>query len=551
MMNHQLADSYRCWPDLVAQHKHWQKTQLNDVFLHDPQRVEKYSLHIGQLFLDYSKNHINAETLRCLLAVAEEAGLPKAIEQLLSGSPVNNTENRPALHTALRSNSVDDNGLPKTPQEQLVAQTQAKMSDFVNAIHSGQWLGTSGKPIKDIVNIGIGGSDLGPRMVTEALSAYHKKNITLHFVANIDGADICSTLEKLEAGTTLFIIASKSFSTLETTENASSARNWLIENGCPENQLHRHLVAISTNTDAALSMGISAENIFPMWDWVGGRYSLWSAIGLPIALAIGMDNFHQLCTGASIMDEHFSHAPMEANMPVLLALLTFWYNHFWDAGSQAVLPYAEKLKSLPLYLQQLDMESLGKSVNRDGGTVDYQTGLILWGTQGSNGQHSFHQLLHQGTRQVPVDFILVKTSMSGLTTQHTRLLASGISQSQALLTGKNQEQARQELVRNGTADAEALRLAPHKTIPGNRASNTLVLEALTPEALGSLIALYEHKVYCLSVLWKINAFDQWGVELGKQLGNEIFNALKSGNCPDTWDSSTRNLVHFLRTSDSS
>ncbi|TQV71347.1 glucose-6-phosphate isomerase [Exilibacterium tricleocarpae] len=541
MSEHALAKRYNSWSALQARKHFWDQTTLLDAFRQDPDRARHYSLTAAGLFLDYSKNHIDQETLAPLLALADEAGLGTAIGQLLQGEPVNNTEGRPALHTALRFQ-----GQAADARQREVAATLEKMATFVTAVHSGNWRGHRDQPITDVVNIGIGGSDLGPRMVTRALGAYHTGKVTVHFTANIDGADLADTLADLHPATTLFIVASKSFSTLETRENAFSARQWTLDGGCAEGDLHKHYVAVSSNVAAAEAFGIAPDNIFPMWDWVGGRYSLWSAIGLPIALAVGMDHFNALRSGAHTMDHHFSTAPLAENMPVLLALITFWYSEFWQAQSQAVLPYAQRLGQLPAYLQQLDMESLGKSVTRDGVAVDYPTGLILWGTEGTNGQHSFHQLLHQGTRLVPVDFIASAKSMSHLHDQHTHLLACCISQSQALLAGKPLAAAREELRAQGLPAARVDELAPHKVIPGNRPSNTLVLEDLSPTSLGALIALYEHKVYCLSVLWGINAFDQWGVELGKQLGTAIHQAMASGECPDNWDASTRQLVNRLR-----
>lgn len=540
MPEHTLAARYSNWTVLRERRKFWEQHSLSEAFRQDPERARRYSLTAAGIFLDYSKNHLDAETIQALLSLAQEADLGNAIADLQAGKPVNNTEQRPALHTILRSQSqpADDRGA-------TVAAALEKMAAFVSSVHSGKWRGFSDKPISDVVNIGIGGSDLGPRMVTRALRGYLNNGVQVHFVANVDGADLCDTLAALNPETTLFIVASKSFSTLETRENAFSARRWTLASGCPEAELQRHYVAVSSNIDAAQRFGIAADNIFPMWDWVGGRYSLWSAIGLPIALAAGMENFNALRRGAANMDTHFSEAPLESNMPVLLALITFWYSEFWQAQSQAILPYAQRLAQLPAYLQQLDMESLGKGVDREGIAVDYQTGLILWGTEGTNGQHSFHQLLHQGTRLVPVDFIASRQPMSELDGQHRHLLACCISQSQALLAGKSLAQAGQELRAKGLGDAEVAALAPHKVIPGNRPSNTLLMENLSPETLGALIALYEHKVYCLSVLWNINAFDQWGVELGKQLGTAIHPAMQSGECPEDWDGSTRQLVKLM------
>lgn len=531
--------SYPSWEKLKSLALSWDEN-LTNLFAKDPKRAEKYSLSVGQIFLDFSKNHIDEDIFEALCEIANDAKLPAWIQALYSGDLVNNTEHRPALHTALRTPEL----CPSEKQAEVKAALE-KVESLVNEVHTGQWLGHTGKAITDVVNIGIGGSDLGPRMVVTALKAFKNKSLEVHFAANIDGADLADQLEALNPETTLFVIASKSFSTLETRENALAARRWLLNFGCKHEQLQHHFVAVSSNISAAIEFGISENNILPMWSWVGGRYSLWSAIGLPIAFALGFDNFRRLLDGAAVMDRHFHDAPLKENMPAVLALLTFWYSSTQGYESQAILPYAQRLNRLPAYLQQLDMESLGKRVNHNGNPLDYNSGLILWGTEGTNGQHSFHQLLHQGTRKVLVDFIASIKPMSGLDSHHHYLSANCIGQSQALLAGKSFEQAYEELLESGKTEDEARKIAPHKVIPGNRSSNTLLLEQLTPESLGSLIALYEHKVYCLGVLWDLNPFDQWGVELGKQLGMKIYPALTSGECPDSWDSSTRSLIAKL------
>ncbi|MBU3070665.1 glucose-6-phosphate isomerase [Aestuariicella sp. G3-2] len=527
------------WETLLAHKQAW-NSDLNELFQLDPHRAEHYSLQVGPLFLDYSKNHLNETTIKHLLALADDCQLPQAIEKLLTGQHVNNTEDRPAWHSALRQQP--GSALPQASVQDEIRAAKDKMCSFVTRLHEGQWQGHSGQTITDVVNIGIGGSDLGPRMACKALSDFHLPQINVHFVANIDGAEIHHTLKKLKPETTLFIVASKSFTTLETLENAKAARQWIISSGCSIDHLKHHFVGISTNLKNAIEFGIDEENIFPMWDWVGGRYSLWSAIGLPIAIAVGWQAFEELLEGASSMDEHFATADLKHNMPVILAFITFWYSQCWGAKSQAALPYCHQLQRFPDFLQQLDMESLGKSVNIDGEAVDYPTGIAIWGTEESNGQHSFHQLFHQGTQMIPVDFITSLRPNHPYTGQHQQLLACCLSQSQALLEGKSLARAKQELMDSGKSKAEAEQLAPHKVIPGNRPSNTLVLDQLTPRSLGSLIALYEHKVYALSVLLNINAFDQWGVELGKQLGTTIAGALHSGKLPEDWDSSTRALA---------
>ncbi len=525
---------------LKAQHKQLNESTLLDLFKENPERAKKFSLKVDGLYFDFSKNHINDDVMASLFSKANMQELPTAIESLFNGEHVNNTEKRAALHTALREpkNDSDISNMVQTALD--------KMGNFVESVHQQQWLGYTGKAIKSVVNIGIGGSDLGPRMVTQALSAFHHPQLSVHFVANIDGADLEDTLSTVDAETTLFVIASKTFTTLETLNNALSARQWMLDAGCQKNDLQKHFVAISSNIKTAHEFGIAKDNIFPLWDWVGGRYSLWSSIGLPIALAIGMHGFRELLNGAHIMDTHFRQAPVENNMPVIAALLSYWYNHYWGCSAHAVLPYAQRLNRLPAYLQQLDMESLGKRVSKSGDTLTASTGSIIWGAEGTNGQHSFHQLLHQGTRLIPVDFIAVKKPMSSYKDQHEHLLACCISQSQALLQGKTLQQAEQELREQGLSEDDIQQLAPHKVIPGNKPSNTVILDELTPKNLGAIIAFYEHKVYVTSVLLGINAFDQWGVELGKQLGKPLYNALTTKECSVEWDSSTIEIIKQLQ-----
>lgn len=523
----------------LQSHHQQHKWSLRELFATDPDRAQRFSLEAAGLYLDYSKNHLRDDTLQLLLDCAEQLGLPQAIADLLAGAEVNNTERRPALHTALRFQ-----GEPQNEHERAVADCRTQMKRFSEEVHSGRWRGFSGEPIRHIVNIGIGGSDLGPRMAVEALYPWQREDISVHFVANVDGADLSDTLSRLPAEQTLFIVASKSFSTLETRQNALSARRWILDAGCREDQLEQHFVAVSSNIVAAQDFGIAPQNIFPMWDWVGGRYSLWSAIGLPIALACGFETYEALLAGAHTVDRHFAEAPLAENLPVLLALIHFWYRQCWDAGSQVVLPYAQRLARFPAWLQQLDMESLGKGVNREGHPLDYPSGSVIWGTEGSNGQHSFHQLLHQGTDLIPADFIAIKEPTSGLEEQHKWLLACCISQSQALLRGKTLAEARRELEDEGHTHRDIHALAPHKVVPGNRPSNTLILQKLDPHNLGALLALYEHKVFVHGFLLDINPFDQWGVELGKQLGSRIFEAAQ-GELPEDWDGSTQGLVRML------
>ncbi|MCW8124952.1 glucose-6-phosphate isomerase [Microbulbifer halophilus] len=523
----------------LQSHREQHKWSLRDLFATAPDRAQVFSAEAAGIYLDYSKNHLREDTLALLLEHAEQIELPQQIAALFAGTNINNTEHRPALHTALRFQ-----GKPETEHERAVADCRAQMRRFTDKVHSGEWRGFSGQRIKHIVNIGIGGSDLGPRMVVEALHPWHVEGLSVHFVANIDGADLSDTLSQLPAENTLFIVASKSFSTLETRQNALSARRWILDAGCAEGELEKHFVAVSSNIVAAQDFGIAAENIFPMWNWVGGRYSLWSAIGLPIALACGFDTFEELLAGANRMDRHFAAAPLAENLPVLQALIQFWYRQCWDAGSQVTLPYAQRLAKFPAWLQQLDMESLGKGVDREGQSLHYPSGAVIWGTEGSNGQHSFHQLLHQGTDTIPADFIAIREPTSELEEQHEWLLACCISQSQALLRGKSLHEAHEELEQQGYTHREAHALAPHKAVPGNRPSNTLILEKLDPGHLGALLALYEHKVFVHGCLLGINPFDQWGVELGKLLGAQVHDTI-GDKIPEDWDGSTRELCRRL------
>jgi glucose-6-phosphate isomerase len=517
-----------------------QSKSLMQLFKDQPNRARYFTINVGGIHFDYSKNHITPKVIQALCDKAHSQNIGGAVDALFSGKYVNTTEQRAALHTTLRE--------PKKNSEHssLVQDTLNKMDDFVDKIHRQEWLGFGGRPIDTIVNVGIGGSDLGPRVVTQALFDFRKQNINLEFIANIDGADLADGLLELNPETTLFIVASKSFTTAETISNAINARQWMLDAGCDRELLQQHFVAISSNIKAAKEFGIASDNIFPMWDWVGGRYSLWSAIGLPIALEIGMERFRELLAGAHSMDLHFRDTPLEQNMPIIAALISHWYSIYWGSCSHAILPYAQRLKALPAYLQQLDMESLGKRVTHSGESVTTPTGSILWGTEGSNGQHSFHQLLHQGTHLIPCDFIAVKQTMSEYDAQHWYLLSCCLSQSQALLQGKTLTQATDELVKQGLDTQEIDRLAPHKVIPGNRPNNVIIMEELTPFNLGELLAFYEHKVYTTSVLLDINAFDQWGVQLGKELNDDILQALETGEINDNWDDSTIQLINYLR-----
>lgn len=514
--------------------------RIRDLFAQHPDRFDDFHLHAAGLLLDYSKHLLDTESLAQLLALARKAEMESAIAAMFAGELINNTEQRPALHVALRSQHN------ATTYEKLVHATLDRIETFVHDVISGHWKGHDGREITDVVNIGIGGSDLGPAMAYQALAPFHVTHLRCHFVSNVDPVHLEQTLQHLDAATTLFVIASKTFTTMETSLNAQAARAWVLAAGVDAANLEQHFVAVSTNLEKAQAFGIALANIFPMWNWVGGRYSLWSAIGLPIALGVGMANFRALLQGASAMDEHFRSAPLERNMPVLLALLTLWYANFWGAESQAILPYAQNLHLFPAFLQQLDMESLGKQLRKDGQRLDTASGSIVWGSAGTNGQHSFHQLLHQGTHLIPADFIAVAESASGNREQQEQLLANCFAQSQALMDGKSLAEATAELRKQGSNAEDAAVLAPHKVIPGNRPSNTLLLQGLTPATLGALVALYEHKVYAHSVLLGINAFDQWGVELGKVLSTGIYKAIISPAACTGFDASTNALVNMVR-----
>ncbi|PIB44821.1 glucose-6-phosphate isomerase [Pseudomonas sp. 2822-15] len=534
------------WQALNQHRQAMQDFSMRDAFNADPQRFSQFTLSSCGLFLDYSKNLITSETRDLLVGLAKEVNLKAAIDALYAGEPVNSSEGRPALHTALRrpvGDKLSVNGVNIMPDVHKVLN---QITDLVGRIHDGLWRGYTEKPITDVVNIGIGGSFLGPELVSEALLSYAHKGVRCHYLANIDGSEFHELTQKLRAETTLFIVSSKSFNTLETLKNAQAARAWYLAQGGSEAELYRHFIAVSSNNAAAVAFGIREENIFPMWDWVGGRYSLWSAIGLPIALAIGMSNFKELLSGAYTMDQHFQNASFEQNMPVLLGLLGVWYGNFWGAQSHAILPYDHYLRNITKHLQQLDMESNGKSVRQDGTPVSTDTGPVIWGGVGCNGQHAYHQLLHQGTQLIPADFIVPIVSFNPVSDHHQWLYANCLSQSQALMLGKTRSEAEAELREKGLPEAEVQKLAPHKVIPGNRPSNTIVVERISPRRLGALVAMYEHKVFVQSVVWGINAFDQWGVELGKELGKGVYNRLTGAEETLADDASTQGLINYFR-----
>lgn len=535
------------WKALKAHRGALQGFSMSEVFAKDPNRFEQFSHSACGLFLDYSKNLITEETQSLLVALAQEAGVPQAIKAMFAGQAINTSEQRPALHIALRQPPHE---APVVQGEALGPKVQAalaQMERIVQQLQQRDWRGYKGDPITDVVNIGIGGSFLGPQVVTEALQPYaHTSGIRCHYLANIDSSEFHQITRCLKAESTLFIVSSKTFTTLETLKNAQAARQWFLDQGGSEACIHRHFIAVTSNIPAAVAFGIPEHQVLPMWDWVGGRYSLWSAIGLPIAIALGMDQFKALLHGAHAMDQHFREAPLEANLPVLMGLLGVWYHNFWDAQSYAFLPYDHYLRDFVKHLQQMDMESNGKTVRQDGKAVSYSTGPIVWGGVGTNGQHAYHQLLHQGTALIPVDFVVPVQSHNPVTDHQAWLYANCLSQSQALMCGKSRAEAEAELRAKGLDEAEVQRLAPHKVIPGNRPSNTLVMERLDPERLGALIALYEHKVFVQGVIWGINSFDQWGVELGKELGKDIYNQLTASTRPQAREASTQGLVDYFR-----
>jgi glucose-6-phosphate isomerase len=534
------------WQALIAHYTTVAPLQMRQQFLDDPARFEKLSFKFNNLLFDYSKNRITDETLPLLIDLAKTADLPAFIERQFNGSKINSTEGRAVLHTALRNRSdrpVFVDGVDVMPDVRRVLSLMRKFSD---SVRNGTHLGHTGLPITDVVNIGIGGSDLGPLMVCEALKSYANPNLRVHFVSNVDATHLTETLKKLNATTTLFIVSSKTFTTQETLTNARSARSWLVEQLGDESAVARHFAAVSTNLKATAAFGINPDNVFEFWDWVGGRYSLWSAIGLPIALYVGMDKFEELLSGAHAMDEHFRTAPLEQNMPVLMGLLNTWYGNFFGAGSNAVLPYDQYLHRLPAYLQQLDMESNGKRVDRDGNVVDYDTGMAIWGEPGTNGQHAFYQLIHQGTRMIPADFLAPLHSQNPIGDHHAILLANCFAQTEALMIGKTEAEARTELEASGMPETQLAALLPHKVFPGNKPTNTLLFDRLDPHTLGMLIALYEQKVFVQGIIWNINSFDQWGVELGKQLAGKILPELLGQPAQSPHDASTTNLIAYYR-----
>ena len=534
------------WRALQEHHKKMTAVHMRDLFAADPARCQKFSLRFEDILFDYSKNRITEETMVHLLALAEQAGLAEQIQAMFNGAKINNTEGRAVLHVALRNRSnrpILVDGRDVMPD---VNRVLAKMETFSNAVRSGAWRGYTGLPITDIVNIGIGGSDLGPKMVVEALTPYTRRDLRAHFVSNVDGTDIAETLKKVQPETTLFLIASKTFTTQETMANAHTARAWFLEAAREETAVASHFAALSTNTEGVVAFGIDPANMFEFWDWVGGRYSLWSAIGLSIALAVGFDNFTALLTGAHKVDEYFRTAPFAQNIPVIMALLGVWYNNFFGAQSHAILPYDQYMQYFPAYFQQGDMESNGKSVTRVGASVDYSTGPVIWGQPGTNGQHAFYQLIHQGTKLIPCDFLAPAQSHNPVGNHHTLLLSNFFAQPEALMKGKTAVEVRAELGDSSLSGDEMEALVAAKTFAGNRPSNAFLFKRVTPETLGSLIALYEHKIFTQGVIWDINSFDQMGVELGKVLAKAILPELAGVGQVSSHDSSTNGLINAFK-----
>ncbi|MEJ2766914.1 glucose-6-phosphate isomerase [Photobacterium sp. MCCC 1A19761] len=536
----------QAWQALTAHFEEAQDLQLSELFAQDSERFAKFSAQFGSdILLDYSKNLITEETMAKLLALAEQTEVKAAIADLFGGEKINRTEDRAVLHTALRNRSntpVMVDGEDVMPKVNAVLE---KMKGFTTRIVDGEWKGYTGKEITDVVNIGIGGSDLGPYMVTEALMPY-KTRLNMHFVSNVDGTHIAETLKSLNPETTLFLIASKTFTTQETMTNAHSARDWFLATAEEQGHVAKHFAALSTNAEAVAAFGIDTENMFEFWDWVGGRYSLWSAIGLSISLAVGFDNFVALLEGAHAMDQHFAEAPLAENLPVILALIGLWYNNFHGAESEAILPYDQYLHRFAAYFQQGNMESNGKYVDRGGNPIDYQTGPIIWGEPGTNGQHAFYQLIHQGTKLIPCDFIAPALSHNPLSDHHPKLMANFFAQTEALAFGKTQAQVEAEFLAAGKSLDEVKELVPFKVFEGNRPTNSILVKQVTPAVLGALIAMYEHKIFTQGVIWNIFSFDQWGVELGKQLANNILPELTNEAAISSHDSSTNGLINAFK-----
>ena len=530
------------WKNLESHFAEIQDLSIKDLFQNDSERVEKLHIKWNDFLLDYSKNKIDTKTVQLLIELADQVGLKKAIIDYFDGAIINQTENRAVLHTALRAEEsavVAVNGFNVIPE---IYEVKRKMEQFTNEVISGGRKGFTGKSFTDIVNIGIGGSDLGPAMAVEALQFY-KNHLTTHFVSNIDGDHVHEIIKKLNPETTLFVIVSKTFTTQETLSNSETIKKWFLQSA-KQADVAKHFIAVSTNIEKVTKFGINPENVFPMWDWVGGRFSLWSAVGLTISLAVGFENFNNLLKGANKMDKHFKEAPFDKNMPIILALLSVWYNNFLGAESEALIPYTQYLQKLAPYLQQGTMESNGKSVGRDGKPVNYQTGTIIWGEPGTNAQHAFFQLIHQGTKLIPTDFIGYVSPLYGDQDHHDKLMSNFFAQTEALMQGKSEEQVQAEFDKQGLCIEDSNFLLPFKVFSGNKPTNTILIQKLTPESLGALIAMYEHKIFVQGVIWNIFSFDQWGVELGKQLANSILEEIDT-EIVNGHDSSTNFLLNYF------
>ncbi len=534
------------WSKLKSHFEKTKDIRLKDQFQKDPERFKKFSLTFGDMLVDFSKNRIDEQTMDLLVQLADEVKLDEAKKQMFGGEKINMTEDRAVLHVALRNrrgNPIKFEGKDVMPDINGVL---AKIEKFTSKLHDGKLLGYTGKSINTVVNIGIGGSNLGPYMVTEALKPFVKEGFNFHFVSNIDSSDLASKLKVVDSETTLFVIASKTFTTLETMTNARSAKDWFLKSAKDQKFVKNHFIAISTNTEAVAEFGIDTENMFQFWDWVGGRYSLWSAIGMSIACAIGYDNFIKLHEGAEAMDQHFLNTRSSENIPVILSLLGIWYNNFYNAESQAILPYDENLHAFSAYFQQGDMESNGKSVDRGGKKVDYQTGPIIWGEPGTDGQHAFYQLIHQGTKLIPCDFLAAAVSQNPLGDHHEKLIANFFAQPEALMMGKSREEVIKEFETKGIAEKDYQHLVPFKVFDGNRPSTSILYKTLDPHTLGALIAMYEHKIFVQGIIWNIFSFDQWGVELGKQLANKILPELAGEQTVTSHDSSTNAMINYFK-----
>jgi len=546
MLNRISPDKTQAWEKLTDHYQQIKDIKMKDLFSEDFQRFKKFSIRFNSILVDYSKNRINEQTLKLLTDLAEEVRLQDAIDKMFSGKFINETENRPVLHTALRNvenTPVLVDGHDVMPGINAVL---AKMKDFSSRVISGQWKGYTKKKVTDIVNIGIGGSDLGPVMVTQCLKPYAKNGLSVHFVSNIDGTHITETLKTLDPETTLFMIASKTFTTQETMTNAFTAREWFLKYAKKKSHVAEHFVALSTNSKGVQEFGIDTNNMFEFWDWVGGRYSLWSAIGLSIACYIGFENFEKLLYGAFEMDQHFKRTDFNENIPVILGLIGIWYNNFFGAQTEAILPYDQYMHRFAAYFQQGNMESNGKTIDRNGQKVPYQTGPVIWGEPGTNGQHAFYQLIHQGTKLIPTDFLAPAKSHNPIGDHHKILLSNFFAQTEALLNGKTREEVVDELKRAGKSNEDIQALAPHKVFSGNRPSNSILFKKLSPRVLGSLIAMYEHKIFVQGVIWNIFSFDQWGVELGKQLAKKILPELTHKTSVISHDSSTNGLMNTFK-----